>query len=531
MFEVKATDLAGRVGRVKTKSGVFETPALLPVVHPIRQTVHPSTLRRMGFEAVMANAYLTLKYYRSEAEARGIHSVVGFDGVVMTDSGGYQILEYGDIDVSPEYMALYEERIGSDIAVVLDRPTGFHASRSYAEETVRETLRAAEATLKVRTRSDILWVGPIQGGSHLDLLEYSSAETSKMSFDIYALGSPTEVMESYNFTLLTEMVMAVKRKVPIGRPLHLFGAGHPLTIPLAVALGCDTFDSASYIIYARDGRYFTDSGSSRLEDLSYLECVCPVCSSNSLQDLLSQSESERVVNLATHNLYTLMKTVKESREAIREGRLWEYLGAKARCHPRLWEAFNLLSDHVDLLEDGTPLFKPGAVFLTGPPDHARPEVTRHRRRLVEDVELGRGKKVLILLPEEKVRPFYKSPLYLELSKALGERLRDTQICFLVHPIGLIPVELSDIYPLSQYENSFRQDMCSDVLDSLVGDVVEIVNKCSFRRVLVVVGDEFTRRVASRIRGRRPVKIALQRDPSRTTSLIAEKVASSLQGYL
>ncbi|MFQ6135342.1 MAG: tRNA-ribosyltransferase family protein, partial [Nitrososphaerales archaeon] len=255
MFEVKATDLAGRIGRLRTKSGVLETPALLPVVHPYRQDVPPETMRKLGFDAVMTNAYLAMKNHGETVRKEGIHRAIGFDGIVMTDSGGYQVLEYGGVDASPESMALLQEEIGSDIAVALDRPTGSQASRRYAEETVKETLKAAEKTLAARSRSDVLWTGPIQGGVHLDLVEQSAEETSKMNFDVYALGSPTEVMEAYNFRLLTTMVMAAKKKIPVDRPLHLFGAGHPLTIPLAVALGCDLFDSASYMLYAREDRY------------------------------------------------------------------------------------------------------------------------------------------------------------------------------------------------------------------------------------------------------------------------------------
>ncbi|MEE9586360.1 MAG: tRNA-guanine transglycosylase, partial [Nitrososphaerales archaeon] len=165
MFEVKATDLAGRIGRLKTKSGILETPALLPVVHPTRQEVPPENIRKLGFDAVMTNAYLALKNRGENIRKKGIHRTIEFDGVVMTDSGGYQVLEYGDVDVSVESMALFQEEIGSDIAVVLDMPTGSQASRRYAEQTVSETLKAAKKTLEVKSRSGVLWTGPIQGGA------------------------------------------------------------------------------------------------------------------------------------------------------------------------------------------------------------------------------------------------------------------------------------------------------------------------------------------------------------------------------
>ena len=182
MFEVRATDLAGRVGRIKTRRGYIDTPCLLPVVHPIRQSIHPSILKGMGFQAVMTNAYTTWRYHQRSGERLEIHELIGFDGVVMTDSGGYQVLEYGGVEVEPVEMARFEEEIGSDIAIILDRPTGFRVGRRRAEETVRDTLKAAEETVKVRSR-DVLWTGAIQGGRYLDLVEYSARELSKLGFE------------------------------------------------------------------------------------------------------------------------------------------------------------------------------------------------------------------------------------------------------------------------------------------------------------------------------------------------------------
>ncbi len=80
-----------------------------------------------------------------------------------------------------------------------------------------------------------------------------------MGFQFFAIGSPVELMESYNFSISAQLIKTTKLSIP-DKPIHLFGAGHPLTIPLAVALGCDTFDSASYILYAKDNRYMYSHG-------------------------------------------------------------------------------------------------------------------------------------------------------------------------------------------------------------------------------------------------------------------------------
>jgi 7-cyano-7-deazaguanine tRNA-ribosyltransferase len=497
MFEVKSTDLAGRIGRLRTKSGILETPVLLPVIHPSSQTLSAGIIRDLGFHAVITNAYIAKNNCPKNSIKKGIHKTIGFDGIVMTDSGGYQVLEYGDVNASPESMTIFQEDIDSDIAVVLDKPTGARISRKYAEKTVKETLKAAEKTLKTKSKRNILWVGPIQGGIHLDLVSQSAQEISQMDFDILALGSPTQIMKSYQFKLLSSMIIAAKKKIPINMPLHLFGAGHPLTIPLAISLGCDLFDSASYMLYARDDRYFTDSGTVKLEDLSYLICTCPFCSSHSLKELLNLEKDKRIDAIALHNLHVLMKIVKESKEAIREGRLWEYLGSKARCHPRLWEAFRNLSEHIEYLEDGSPLFRSKAVFFAEPIDNVRPEVKHHRWRLEHNIELT--KPVLLLLPEVEVRPFYRSPLYTAISKVLMERGNKVQVCFIVPTFGLIPLEISDIYPLSQYENSYKPDSYDDISLAVNEDVERIVNSDAINEIIILSDGVFSRNLVEKIK--------------------------------
>lgn len=480
MFEVRATDLAGRIGRLKTKKGILETPCILPVLHPVRQAVAPKEIARMGFKGVMINAYTTMKAYGSKAKERGIHGIIDYDGVIMTDSGGYQVLEYGDLGVTPLEVMSFQEEIGSDIAVVLDTPTGIKVNGKRARETVERTLKAARETMASRSRADILWAGPIQGGNHLDLLKYSAEETAKMGFDLFALGSPTEVMEGYNFKLLARMIITTKRALPVSKPLHLFGAGHPITIPLAVALGCDLFDSASYMIYARDGRYMTEYGTMKLDELSYLPCCCPICSTHTRDEMKSLPADEGVQKLATHNLYVLMKEVEATKQAIEDGRLWEYLGVKARAHPRLQESIKLLVDYQQL-EDGTPLFKAKGLFFYDTVDQVRPEAFRYHRRLVDDVLVPSRKKVLLLIPETDEKPFYSSPIYRELSKALGKAVQGVQVCFLTIPYGIVPVELSDVYPLSQYTSSITPDRG---IKEVVKRVKEFVSLHPFKRIVV-----------------------------------------------
>jgi 7-cyano-7-deazaguanine tRNA-ribosyltransferase len=442
LFEVRYSDLAGRIGKIKTPNGTIETPAFIPVVHPVSQSVDVEFLKRLGFEAVITNAYITLKQYGDIARQKGIHNIINFDGPIMTDSGGYQVLEYGSIELEPSFIAQFEEDIQSDICVPLDKPTGYGLSYEVAEKYVNETIRNSEETLnliKSNNKPNSIWVGPVQGAEHLDLVKRSAELLDEMGYEMMALGSPVQLLESYEFAILANMIGTLKSTV-MSKPIHLFGAGHPLTIPLAVALGCDTFDSASYILYARDNRYMHPNGTSRLDNLTYLTCQCPVCIKMTVREFIDLKQDEKIIKLAKHNLYVLRSEVLSVKQAIMEGRLWEYVAQKARAHPKLMEAFKLFMNYKHL-EDGTPLFKKKAIFFMESIDQYRPEACRIRRIFSS---FSTNKKKIVLFPDPQVSPFYCSQEYFDLSK----KFSDYQICTYNPFIGIIPIEISDIYPVA-----------------------------------------------------------------------------------
>ena len=284
-FEVKECDLLGRIGTLRIGGKSIETPYMFPVMHPVSQIVPPAELGSMGFHGLMTNSYIIHSRRRSEALEEGIHRMLDFDGVFMTDSGGYQVLEYGALEVDYRQVAAFQADIGSEMAVTLDRPTGYSLSEAYAKGTMEYSLKNAKATMAEFGDRKTVWMGPVQGGLFQKLLRRSASELVESGFRCLALGSPVQVMESYRFRELANMIVATKEAIPFSVPLHLFGAGHPLTMALAVALGCDTFDSASYIIFARNGRYMTERGISRLESMKYLPCSCPVCIRTSVAEL------------------------------------------------------------------------------------------------------------------------------------------------------------------------------------------------------------------------------------------------------
>ncbi len=357
MFTVKDMDLAGRIGLLKTKSGPIETPSFLPVIDPARQELPLSDIENAGFNQVITNAYLILKRFGDKAIDLGIHGVLGFKGVVMTDSGAYQVLEYGDIEYSQEAIIEYQKNIGSDIAVILDVPTGDVAYEE-ARLTVEETLRRAREALELIKDTKPLWVLPVQGGKYLDLVALSAREAAELPYySVYGIGSPTVFFERYDLSTVLDMIHTAKRILPQGRPVHLFGAGHPLVFPFAVALGVDTFDSASYILYARDDRYIVNHGVYKLEDLDYLPCSCPVCSRRSPGDFLEADRAERTRLLALHNLYVIKNSLDNTKQAIKEGRLWELLEEVSRRHPKALEALRKFRKYYKYVEAQTPRVK------------------------------------------------------------------------------------------------------------------------------------------------------------------------------
>jgi len=455
-FEIKDRDLLARIGRLQTKGGVIETPLLLPVINPTIQLISPKTMENtFDCKAIITNAYIIRKHFQEKAVEKGIHDFLDFTGVVMTDSGAYQILEYGEIEITAKEIALYQERIDTDIATILDTPTGWTTSRNHAQHTIKETLKAAKELKKIKSRDDIVWVGPIQGGQHLNLVAQSAREMGKLPIQIHALGSPTPVMEQYMFDTLVDMIITAKMNLPLERPLHLFGAGHPFMFALAVALGCDLFDSAAYAIYAREERYMTEYGTTKLNQLSYFTCPCPACVNNSPQDFLDMPETEKQKTLAQHNLYVSFSEIRRIKQAITEGRLWEHLEMRAHGHPSLLQALKRLRKYSRYLEKNSPITKKSGLFFFGSLGQIRPEVVRHRKRLLERYSPPKEGKILVLLPQTPMKPFHRSKehqkIVREIEQEFGCKAHNIHVCTYAAPFGIIPTELDEVYPLSQYE--------------------------------------------------------------------------------
>jgi 7-cyano-7-deazaguanine tRNA-ribosyltransferase len=429
-FEVRDWDGAARLGELTVpRAGVtVETPALLPVVNPHKQTVPPSRLEsEFGAEILITNGYIFYgsEDYRDRALEDGLHDLFSFDGAIMTDSGSFQLAEYGEIRVDTPEILEFQHDIGSDIGTPVDIPTPPDVSRTRAEAELEETQAALEVAQGVDT-GEMLVNAPVQGSTYPDLRQRAAGHAYETTLDVFPVGAVVPLMNAYRYDDVVEVVAGAKRGLGTDAPVHLFGAGHPMMFALAVAMGCDLFDSAAYALYARDGRYLTVRGTEHLDDLSYFPCSCPVCASNTPQELRSCAERERTRLLAEHNLHVTFEELRRVKQAVRAGNLLELVDTRARGHPTMLDGFRTLLDHADSLERTDPVSK-GAFFHLSTESARRPEVARHHDRLDR-----------LSVPGERVL----------LTTGAGNSDEYDVTWRVVPPFGPFPRALSESYPLT-----------------------------------------------------------------------------------
>ena len=338
-FEIKARDLGARIGLLKTPHGVIETPTILPVINPNQQLIKPSEMEKFGAQAIITNSYILWKNYQEEVLAQGVHNFLQYSKPIMTDSGAFQLMEYGDIDVTNEQIIDFQKRIGVDIGVILDIPTKIQY-KQLIEKNADETIERAKQSQEL-IDNERLWCGPIQGGKYSDLLIKSSREMAQLNFDIHPIGSVVPLLIKYQYSSLIDIVRNVKENIPENRPVHLFGAGHPMFFAMAVAMGVDLFDSAAYVLYAKDKRYLTQTGTLKLDEMTHLPCSCPACAGKKPSDLTYK-------DLAEHNLYVTFNEIKLIKENIKQGTLFELIEQRAAAHPELYKAMKTMTSQGSL---------------------------------------------------------------------------------------------------------------------------------------------------------------------------------------
>ena len=180
MFEIKAKDGLGRIGKLSIGKKKVETPTLMPVINPNKIVIAPKDMSDYGAEMIITNSYIIYRTQKLKEAAleKGVHKMLDFDGVIETDSGSFQMAAYGDIEIDNKEILQFQKDIGVDIGTFLDIPT-------HPDESHRKTLSDLEITLE-RAREafefDLNLNGTISGGNSPRLKKKISRRDEQITF-------------------------------------------------------------------------------------------------------------------------------------------------------------------------------------------------------------------------------------------------------------------------------------------------------------------------------------------------------------
>jgi queuine tRNA-ribosyltransferase len=366
-FEVQHTDSrsAARLATLETPHGVVDTPAFMPVgTQGTVKGVEPGRLRQTGAQIILSNTYHLMLRPGEQAVAAlgGLHAFMGWDGPILTDSGGFQVFSLAErvsvdeqgvrfrshidgalVELTPERAIAIQEQLGSDVAMVFDHVVGLPAERDVVADAMHRSLRWAERCRAVASRPDQALFAIVQGGLDRDLRTESAERLVAMSFVGYAIGglsvgeSPQEMLTGVDITVPL---------LPVDKPRYLMGVGRPLDMLEAIARGVDLFDCVMPTRNGRNALAFTDTGPVRLRNQQHAidrrpldtTCPCPACrhSRGYLRHLFQAGEMLGPMLLSMHNLTYYQRLLADARRAIAEDRFAAFLGERQRG----WERKN-----------------------------------------------------------------------------------------------------------------------------------------------------------------------------------------------
>ena len=339
-FEITIRDGQARLGKLHTKHGIVETPCLLPVINPNIRTIEPREMwDKYGIQALITNSYVIWKHekLKNVALENGVHSLIDYPGMIMTDSGTFQSYVYGDVEVGVEEIVQFQKDIGVDVATMLDVFTRPDMKFSEVERAVIETIDRGK--ISVDTADEMMLNGPIQGGLYPDLRAKSAKGMSELGFSVHPIGGIVPIMEQQKYKDLAKIMFACKSNLAPNRPVHMFGCGHPMLFPMLIAMGADLFDSAAYVLFARDGRILTPWGTEKIAELEEWPILMPSITHFSPADVRKMNKEERTILLSKYNLEITLQEISRCRQAIRDGTIWRLAERRSHEHPALREAF------------------------------------------------------------------------------------------------------------------------------------------------------------------------------------------------
>jgi queuine tRNA-ribosyltransferase len=367
-FAVLARDGSTRAGVLRTAHGDVPTPAFMPVgTKGTVKTVDPDELRAIGTTVLLGNTY-HLHFRPGEevvAALGGLHRFMGWDGPILTDSGGFQVFSLRDtitnVDddgvtfrsvydgaparLTPELVAGIQAKLRSDIAMCLDICPPVNVARAALAEAVRRTTLWARRQYAAPRPSGQLLFGIAQGASDEELRRRSIAEVTELGFDGYALGGLAIGEER---PLMFETTAWAAELLPDDRPRYFMGIGDPEGVLEVIERGVDMFDCVLPTRTARTGSALTWEGRLNLRNAAFARdprpldesCSCPTCARFSrayLRHLVNQNELLGLRLLSLHNLRFLLELTAGARAAIERGAFGSYkseaLGRLAAATP------------------------------------------------------------------------------------------------------------------------------------------------------------------------------------------------------
>ena len=343
-----------RVGQFTTPHGVVDTPVFMPVgTQGTVKTMSPEELKEIGFPIILANTYhLSLRPGVDIVSlSGGLHSFMHWDGALLTDSGGYQVFSLATLReitvdgvsfrshidgqahfLSPEGAIRLQERLGSDIMMVLDECTPFPCEYDYACNSMELSLKWALRCKNARTPGSGALFGIVQGSTFAALRRRSAEELVRLGFDGYAIGG-LSVGEPR--LVMLENVEVCTALLPEERPRYLMGCGTPVEILEAVGRGIDMFDCVMPTRNGRNGTAFTRFGKLPVKNGAYSQdmrpleegCGCAACRNYTRAYIRHLFNAEEVLGLRLvtyHNLYFYHRLMADIRHATAAGTFGEF---------------------------------------------------------------------------------------------------------------------------------------------------------------------------------------------------------------
>jgi queuine tRNA-ribosyltransferase len=353
-FKVASTDGAARRGTLRLAHGTVETPAFMPVgTYGTVKAMSPAELQDIGAQIVLGNTFhLWLRPGLEVIGAHGgLHRFMGWQGPILTDSGGFQVFSLGAMRkiseegvkfqspvngdacfLTPEESMRIQRVLNSDIVMVFDECTPYPADAAQAAESMELSLRWAERSSRAFAGNPNALFGIVQGGMHEHLRDRSLAGLAGIGFDGYAIGGlsvgePKEDME--------RILAHTAPCLPADKPRYLMGVGTPDDIVAAVEQGIDMFDCVLPTRNARNGWIYTRTGTIKLRNAQYRDdvrpldeaCGCYTCRNFTRSYLHHLQKVNEILGARLntwHNLYYYFELMRGLRGAIEQGRLTEF---------------------------------------------------------------------------------------------------------------------------------------------------------------------------------------------------------------